>query len=253
MDKQSTSDSDATSQNWPMAKPPKIRKKGSRCIAFGCSNTSYDGFSIHNMPGKMPDKGERFTTLQKAWINFISRKRKFDIKYARTYKRISLCSGHFREEDYETTDVQMYRHGIRTKPPHLKKDAVPTVDVAKQPFPQEWFAQTANVDSNQPSSSSSSSSGMMSPSATPISSLAILSSALAIQPVPATMAMSPQEEEISERASLPSTDSLSGTSDHGDTDTGYVKVKRSRKSMHVMKKVRTIYYSYNTQYSGTSL
>ena len=66
-----------------------------------CSYTAYDGYFTHRLPGKMPAEGERFTALQKAWIEFINRRRKLDTKDAKLYKSIVLCSGHFREEDYE--------------------------------------------------------------------------------------------------------------------------------------------------------
>ena len=75
------------------------RKIGRRCNAYGCSNTSRDGFFVHDMPGKMPSGSERFSPLQKSWVDFIGRKRKFDTKDAKKYQRISLCSGHFTEDD----------------------------------------------------------------------------------------------------------------------------------------------------------
>ncbi|XP_041464943.1 uncharacterized protein LOC121415701 [Lytechinus variegatus] len=117
--------------------PRKKRKCGSRCNAGGCSNTIFDGFFVHRMPGSMPvEPGERFTGTQKSWIEFIKRKRKFE---AKSYKHINLCSGHFVEADYVYTEVQMYKHGIRKKSPNLKKDAFPTVIVAEHPFPPKWF------------------------------------------------------------------------------------------------------------------
>ena len=85
------------------------RSSGLRCLAYGCSHTYQDGYFIHVMPGKMPTETERFTAHQKSWLDFIRKRRKMEGKDFRQYKRITLCSGHFVEEDYKRTEVQMYK------------------------------------------------------------------------------------------------------------------------------------------------
>ncbi|XP_063963626.1 uncharacterized protein LOC129268390 [Lytechinus pictus] len=131
-----------SSENGNQGKPKegkKKRKTGTRCIVYGCGNTIYQGFAMHQMPGKMPLGQERFDSIQKQWIAFIGRKRKFDFKDAKQYARIFVCSGHFLLEDYEPTQVEMYRRGLRTRPPSLKAGSSPSLDIAVQPFPSDWF------------------------------------------------------------------------------------------------------------------
>lgn len=105
----------------------KIRKEGKRCVSYGCGNTSYNGFYVHKLPDKMPTcQLERFRALQKSWVDFIGRKRKFDMKDAQTYSKIHICSGCFQHENYETTHVEMFRRRLRIKPQALR-------DVAEKP------------------------------------------------------------------------------------------------------------------------
>lgn len=122
--------------------PPKKKKRktSDRCIVYGCGNQGHNGFFMHELPGKMPANEERFNGHQRKWLSFIGRSRKFDTKDARAYCKIIVCSGHFTKDDYESTDVSMYQNRLRTKPPSLKKDAVPTLDVALHPFPPSWFS-----------------------------------------------------------------------------------------------------------------
>lgn len=173
-----TSAADASHATLQLAS--KKRWSGNRCMAFGCSNTAQgSGFFIHEMPGKMPaNAGERFTPFQKAWLDFIGKKRKFDSNDARGYKRINLCSGHFTEEDYVGTEVQMYKWGLRRNAPSLKKDAKPTVEMAKLPFPPSWFIPTALLASPLPMAMETSTLPMVtsSSSSTTSSSLAARSS-----------------------------------------------------------------------------
>eukprot|EP00057_Strongylocentrotus_purpuratus_P002781 XP_003725240.1 PREDICTED: uncharacterized protein LOC100891213 [Strongylocentrotus purpuratus] len=139
----------------------KKRKTGSRCIAYGCDNTLYKGFIMHLMPGKMPVGQEHFDNVQKQWITFIGKKRKFEAKDANTYSKIFVCSGHFVREDYEQSQVEMYRRGLRTRPPSLKKCSLPSLNTAEQPFPSDWFltSPTSLFSLSSPSSSSSSPTG----------------------------------------------------------------------------------------------
>lgn len=123
-----------------MEEPEKKRAKrtvgGRRCMVYGCSNDAFtSGFFMHKMPGRMPLEGDDFSPLQKRWIGFLAKKRKFDTKVARGYARIIICSGHFVPEDYTLTSSMMFRNGLRKHPPDLKEDAVPSVFEAEQPFP----------------------------------------------------------------------------------------------------------------------
>lgn len=137
----------------------KKRKTSSRCNVYGCDNTIYSGFIIHYLPGKMPLGQEQFDPLQMKWISFIARKRKFTPKEAKTYYQIYVCSGHFRREDYDESNVMMFQMGLRTRPPLLKKDAVPSVDPAQQPFPTDWFLNSSSSAVSSASSSTSTSPG----------------------------------------------------------------------------------------------
>ncbi|XP_072168561.1 uncharacterized protein [Diadema setosum] len=112
-------------------------------MVYGCSNTYQDGYFMHNMPGKMPGENENYSAHQKAWLNFIAKKRKLETKDFLRYQKISICSGHFTLEDYKTTEVQMFRRGIRSKTPSLNPEAVPTVVDAVHPFPPSWFIPAA--------------------------------------------------------------------------------------------------------------
>ena len=112
------------------------RRSGPRCVVGGCSNTKYAGYSIYELPGPSPRTGT-YTSLQRAWVNFISSTRTFK---ASTYKKVFVCSGHFDHGQFEPTQMDMYRLGLRSKPPQLLPTAVPKLKVAEQPFPSEWFA-----------------------------------------------------------------------------------------------------------------
>ena len=57
------------------------RKQGKRCVAYGCSNCSTNcTMSMLSLPGKMPSEKERFSPLQKSWIDFINKRRQFETK-----------------------------------------------------------------------------------------------------------------------------------------------------------------------------
>nr|XP_054752149.1 uncharacterized protein LOC129257776 isoform X2 [Lytechinus pictus] len=116
--------------------PPMAKKKksGKRCMVYNCGNDAYHGFITHKMPGKMPKSEEDFTEIQKDWIAFIGRRRKFNTHVALKYAKIIVCSEHFLNVDYVEEDVKLFELGLRTTPPSLKADAVPSLDKAKHPF-----------------------------------------------------------------------------------------------------------------------
>lgn len=102
-----------------------------------CSNTADRGAFIHELPGPARRTSASgaviWTKLQQDWIRFIKGSRVLDPK---TYTHIFICSAHFDE-----SQVQMYRLGLRKKPPQLKPEAVPHLKAtaARHPFPPEWF------------------------------------------------------------------------------------------------------------------
>ena len=122
----------------------KTAKRGRRCIVYGCGNEAHQGYFMHKMPGKMPSGTESFTAIQRRWISFIGRKRKFDPKDARQYSAIVVCSGHFRAEDYVATSVLMFEKGLRSNRPELKEGAIPTIDKAEHPFSFSFPVSTAS-------------------------------------------------------------------------------------------------------------
>nr|XP_054770488.1 protein phosphatase 1 regulatory subunit 12B-like [Lytechinus pictus] len=114
---------------------PKKKAKpegGCRCVVGGCSNTNYDGFSIHELPKQ---KG----SVRNGWINFIKLKRaRFN---ANERVRVHVCSGHFDRTQYDETQVMMYQMNIRKLPPRLKPTAIPHIHKAIQPFSPDFFVQ----------------------------------------------------------------------------------------------------------------
>lgn len=111
-------------------------RSGNRCMVYGCSHTSTDGYIIHRMPGQMPGPNVRYTPIQKMWVDFLLKRRNFNPK---SYAAIYVCSGHFLESDYITCDTHMYKRGLRTRPPALNNDATPSLQEAINPFPPAWF------------------------------------------------------------------------------------------------------------------
>ncbi|XP_041457112.1 uncharacterized protein LOC121430959 isoform X2 [Lytechinus variegatus] len=102
---------------------------GNRCVLYGCSNTMYNGFAIHEMPKQ--------GSIRRAWINFIQLRLKGF--HANERARVHVCSGHFQREQYDQSQVMQYQYGYRKLPPRLLPNAVPRLHQAVQPFPAEWF------------------------------------------------------------------------------------------------------------------
>ena len=105
---------------------------GNRCVIYGCSNTMYDGYAIHELP-----KQGSVTSVRRAWINFIQLKLKGFNANERAH--VYVCSGHFTREQYDPSQVMQYRYGLRKVTPRLLPNAIPRLQQAVQPFPGDWF------------------------------------------------------------------------------------------------------------------
>ena len=97
--------------------------------------------SIHELPGPALSTSSTGTVLYNAlqckWISFIKLTQS-DFKPT-TYTHIFVCSGHFDISHFDASQALQYRHGLRTKPPHLLPDSVPHLKEATNPFPPDWF------------------------------------------------------------------------------------------------------------------
>ena len=72
----------------------KVKKMVNSCVAANCTNKSClsSGISLHTIPYYNDDRPKR----RKIWVDFINAKRVFVPSKAST-----LCSAHFKPEDYE--------------------------------------------------------------------------------------------------------------------------------------------------------
>uniref|UniRef100_A0A8C4QML7 THAP-type domain-containing protein n=1 Tax=Eptatretus burgeri TaxID=7764 RepID=A0A8C4QML7_EPTBU len=97
----------------------------SRCVLGGCSNTNENGFMLHQWPKdpKLARNWTRFVRNTRVWIG--------------PTKSSVLCSEHFAEHCYETTEMAR-NCGY---PPRLKVGTIPTIKQKKQPS-----LQTKNFD-----------------------------------------------------------------------------------------------------------
>ncbi|KAG1688821.1 THAP domain-containing protein 2 [Nymphon striatum] len=82
-----------------------------RCVLVGCSNTSREGYVLHQWP-KDPKIGRK-------WKRFVKMTR----KWTHPTQWTALCSRHFQDDCYETTELEIF-FGYRKK---WKSDAVPTI------------------------------------------------------------------------------------------------------------------------------
>ncbi|XP_021341179.1 THAP domain-containing protein 3-like [Mizuhopecten yessoensis] len=94
-----------------------VSRRGRRCVAGGCSNTTINGVSMHTFPAKRPD-------IHRQWVAFVRRKRK-DWEPTR---HTVLCSAHFEEDCFPLK----FRLGLlessgKTVKRTLEEDAVPTI------------------------------------------------------------------------------------------------------------------------------
>ena len=99
-------------QHGPARKKSKGKgASGKRCVMYGCSNTIYDGFSVHVMP-----KNE---SVRRAWIRFI----KNSVAHFNPNERkcVTVCSGHFDHSQYDQSQLQMFRRGLRSYPPRYPR------------------------------------------------------------------------------------------------------------------------------------
>ncbi|XP_041455972.1 uncharacterized protein LOC121408543 [Lytechinus variegatus] len=109
---------------------------GNRCVLYGCSNTMYDGFAIHEMPKQ--------GSIKRVWVNFIQLRLKGF--HANKRVHVHVCSGHFEREQYDQSQVMQYKYGYRKLPPRLIPNAVPRLHQAVQSFPDDWFVKDKGAD-----------------------------------------------------------------------------------------------------------
>ena len=105
---------------------------GNRCVMGECSNRNREGFSLYSVPSQP-------ASVTSKWVTFISGTRKFKLSdYA---GKVYICSGHFNRDQFEETDVRMYKQGLRKMAPNLKPNAVPKLkrDKVLNPFPPDFF------------------------------------------------------------------------------------------------------------------
>ena len=99
---------------------------GCRCVVGGCSNTMYDGFSIHELP-------KQSGPVRRAWISFI----KLNLSGFNANERagVKVCSGHFDRNQYDETQMMMHRMKKRKNPPRLEPTAIPHIHkVISEPY-----------------------------------------------------------------------------------------------------------------------
>ena len=102
----------------------KRARGGKRCAAGGpnlvsCANTWYtEGISMHMFP-----KEETDSLRRKKWINFVRKHR----PYFTPTSNSCLCSAHFESSCY---DVNLSLAKSLNMKRRLKRDALPTIDVA---------------------------------------------------------------------------------------------------------------------------
>ena len=86
------------------------------CVAIGCSNQVSASISLHTFP--------RDSKRCALWDRFIRIKR---ADWKKASARSVLCSAHFLQTDFDSSNVLQYQMGIVPKCTRLKDDAVPTI------------------------------------------------------------------------------------------------------------------------------
>ena len=86
------------------------------CVAGGCSNQASASISLHTFP-----KDSKRCAL---WDKFVRLKR---ADWKKASVRSVLCSAHFLQTDFDSSNVLQYQLGIIPKCTRLKDDAVPTI------------------------------------------------------------------------------------------------------------------------------
>ncbi|XP_072019776.1 uncharacterized protein [Amphiura filiformis] len=119
-------------------KPESQKRKrkspsGNRCVLGKCGMTSKDGFSLYTLP-------EKPASIKSEWVRFIRGTRGFKFNPS-DYVRVCVCSGHFKLDQFEESQLRMYKLGLRKNPPALKERAVPSLknETFANPFPPEFF------------------------------------------------------------------------------------------------------------------
>ncbi|XP_071498945.1 uncharacterized protein [Diadema antillarum] len=100
----------------------KKKTSGDRCMVMNCSSTHRNAI-VHSMP-VATSTGSRLSPIQMAWIHFIQQHRVFD---HRQVKHINVCSLHFDDDQYDQTQLQMYRMGLRKLSPTLLPHSIPHI------------------------------------------------------------------------------------------------------------------------------
>ena len=112
------------------------------CVAANCTNKASlsEGISLHNIPYFNDDRPEA-KRRRKIWVDFIRAKRVFEPS-----KNSTLCSAHFKPEDYERRFSNL---PSQTKPnyPRLRKDDVgicvyPTIQSVSKKIASEPVVQS---------------------------------------------------------------------------------------------------------------
>ena len=96
----------------------KKRKKkinGKRCVAYGCSNTSKDGFNLFLFPSN--------AKINNLWIKEVQKMRT-DFKQPSNYS--CSCSAHFSRDMFDASCLLANEIGI-SKTMRLRADAIPTI------------------------------------------------------------------------------------------------------------------------------
>ena len=107
------------------------------CVCVGCSNSSKSGHRTFNFPSV---KHPKF----RAWVKFVKVKRK-DFNARSVTANSVVCGAHFREEDYNASDLMAHSMWLKSASHiKLKTSAVPSIHT---------------VDPAQPSTSTSARSG----------------------------------------------------------------------------------------------
>ena len=92
------------------------------CVAIGCSNQVSASISLHTFP--------RDSKRCALWDRFVRLKR---ADWKKASARSVLCSAHFLQTDFDSSNVLQYQLGFVPKCTRLKDDAVPTIHASTVP------------------------------------------------------------------------------------------------------------------------
>ena len=81
---------------------------GRRCVVFGCSNTSFDGYAMYSA------KNVKDNATKLKWFNFIEAKRKdFCRKEAIS---VYICDDHFSDKSFNQSHLVQFQTKCQTIP-----------------------------------------------------------------------------------------------------------------------------------------